>query len=77
MFSNILNFSSSIFRYLQEAIVVLDTEDPVTREHVTDILQGLCEQILVTLRVLAQDDPSNPIQRHLKRLLMAAKSLMK
>ena len=66
-----------IFRYLQEALVALDTEDPITREHVTGILEGLCEQITVTLQLITQNDSANPLKRHLKRLLMAAKSLLK
>ena len=57
--------------------MALDTEDPVTREHVATILQGLCEQITITIRLLGQDDAGKPLQRPLKRLLMAANSLMK
>ena len=57
--------------------MALDTEDPITREHVTGILQGLCEQITVTVELITQNDSANPLKRHLKRLLMAANSLLK
>ena len=70
-------FYVSIFRYIDEAVVALDTDDPVTKEHVSGILEGLCEQIKHTIQLLAQNDPTNALQRPLKRLLMAAKSLMK
>ena len=56
--------------------MALDTEDPVTREHVTSILQGLCEQIKETIRQFAQDEANKPLQRPLKRLHMAAQSLI-
>lgn len=64
-------------RYLQEAVLALDTEDPVTKEHVSSILGGLVQQLTHTVRLLSQTDSSNPLQRPLKRLLLAAKSLIK
>ncbi|XP_028392864.1 enhancer of mRNA-decapping protein 4-like [Dendronephthya gigantea] len=65
------------YRYIEEAILALDTEDPVTKEHVDAILRGLCEQIKATNHLLAQDDSTKPLQRSLKRLYMAAMSLIK
>ena len=50
----------------------LDANDEVTREHMPVVLEGLCQQLQ-----LAIQEASGPMQRSLKMLLMAARSLLR
>lgn len=66
------------YKYLDEAMLALDTNDAITREHVATILDGLIQQIQITLEVMSKNEPPNSLQRRsLRRLLMAAQSLVK
>ncbi|XP_031552584.1 enhancer of mRNA-decapping protein 4-like isoform X2 [Actinia tenebrosa] len=59
-------------RYLTEALMLLDVNNEVTREHLPGVLQGLCQQLDYAIRHC-----SGITQRNLKMLLMAAKSLLR
>uniref|UniRef100_A0A131XR08 Putative enhancer of mrna-decapping protein 4 n=1 Tax=Ixodes ricinus TaxID=34613 RepID=A0A131XR08_IXORI len=59
-------------RYLEEAVLSLDREYPVTKEHVKAILTLLCQKLnkfLVT-------QPKHQLARNVKRLLMVSQSLL-
>lgn len=59
-------------RYIEESLMALDTHDDVTREHMPVVVEGLCQQLQ-----LAIQEASGPMQRSLKMLLMAARSLLR
>lgn len=52
--------------------MALDAHDEVTREHMPGVLEGLCQQLH-----LAIQEASGPMQRSLKMLQMAARSLLR
>ncbi|XP_077982261.1 enhancer of mRNA-decapping protein 4-like [Glandiceps talaboti] len=60
-------------RYLQEAVMNLETTDPVTREHVPGVIMGLLQKIEVFMQNYTQSEHTRP----LRMLSMAAKSLLK
>ncbi|XP_048577048.1 enhancer of mRNA-decapping protein 4 isoform X2 [Nematostella vectensis] len=57
-------------RYLEEAVMALDTTNEVTSEHMPAVIQGLVEQLTIAI-----PQCSGPTQRSLRMLLMAAQSL--
>ncbi|XP_078367719.1 enhancer of mRNA-decapping protein 4-like isoform X2 [Oculina patagonica] len=59
-------------KYIEEALMALDTRDEVTREHMPGVLEGLCQQLQSAIR-----EASGPMQRSLKMLQMAARSLLR
>ena len=59
-------------RYIEEALMALDTRDEVTREHMPGVLEGLCQQLQSAIQ-----EASGPMQRSLKMLQMAARSLLR
>ncbi|KAI5636004.1 WD40 region of ge1, enhancer of mRNA-decapping protein domain-containing protein [Phthorimaea operculella] len=60
-------------RYLEEAIMNLDTSNPVTREHLPVVVRELQKQIMAFLTA----HPNHALHRQFKMLLMAADSLVK
>lgn len=58
-------------KYIEEALMALDTRDAVTREHMPGVIEGLCQQLQAAI-----DEASGPMQRSLKMLQMAARSLL-
>ncbi|KAJ2944463.1 hypothetical protein O0L34_g3808 [Tuta absoluta] len=60
-------------RYLEEAIMNLDTSNPVTREHLPVVVRELQKQIMAFLSA----HPNHALHRQFKMLLMAADSLVK
>ncbi|XP_028156608.1 enhancer of mRNA-decapping protein 4 [Ostrinia furnacalis] len=60
-------------RYLEEAIMNLDTSNPVTREHLPVVVRELQKQVCAFLSA----QPSHALARQFKMLLMAADSLVK
>ena len=62
----------SIDRYIEEALMSLDTTDEVTREHMPAVLEGLCKQLQSAIQ-----EATGPMQRSLKMLQMAARSLLR
>ncbi|CAG9784709.1 unnamed protein product [Diatraea saccharalis] len=60
-------------RYLEEAIMNLDTTNPVTREHLPVVVRELQKQVMSFLSA----HPSHSLARQFKMLLMAADSLVK
>ena len=58
-----------IVRFLLEAVTALDPKDPVTQAHVPAVLESL----IVKLRTY---QASNPPNKDIKLLLMAANSLL-
>ena len=61
------------FRYLQEAVMTLDTSHPVTREHMPTVLGGLVQK----LHSFVQTYPHDKMSKNLRMLLMAAQSLLR
>ncbi|RMX51313.1 hypothetical protein pdam_00004685 [Pocillopora damicornis] len=59
-------------KYIEEALMALDARDAITREHMPGVLEGLCQQLQTTI-----NEASGPMQRSLKMLLMAARSLIR
>ncbi|CAH2065840.1 unnamed protein product, partial [Iphiclides podalirius] len=60
-------------RYLEEAIMNLDTSNPVTREHLPGVVRELQQQIMSFLAA----NPGHALTRQFRMLLMAADSLVK
>ncbi|CAG5048174.1 unnamed protein product [Parnassius apollo] len=60
-------------RYLEEAIMNLDTSNPVTREHLPVVVRELQKQITAYLAA----NPGHTLARQFRMLLMAADSLVK
>lgn len=60
-------------RYLEEAIMNLDTSNPVTREHLPGVVRELQQQIMGFLA----SNPGHALTRQFRMLLMAADSLVK
>ncbi|KAL0894386.1 hypothetical protein ABMA27_013009 [Loxostege sticticalis] len=60
-------------RYLEEAIMNLDTSNPVTREHLPVVVRELQKQVCAFLAA----NPGHSLARQFKMLLMAADSLVK
>lgn len=52
--------------------MALDARDAITREHMPGVLEGLCQQLQTTI-----NEASGPMQRSLRVLLMAARSLLR
>jgi len=59
-------------KYIEEALMSLDTTDEVTREHMPAVLEGLCKQLQSAIQ-----EATGPMQRSLKMLQMAARSLLR
>ncbi|CAH1779762.1 unnamed protein product [Owenia fusiformis] len=60
-------------QYLEEAVMNLDSTNPVTREHMPIVLHTLCQKIHACLQTRSVDRMTRP----LKMLLMASQSLLK
>ncbi|XP_013147075.1 PREDICTED: enhancer of mRNA-decapping protein 4 isoform X2 [Papilio polytes] len=60
-------------RYLEEAIMNLDTTNPVTREHLPVVLRELQKQVMAFLSA----NPGHALTRQFRMLLLAADSLVK
>lgn len=60
-------------RYLEEAVMNLDTTNPVTREHLPIVIRELQKQILNFLN----SNPGHALSRQFRMLLMATDSLVK
>ncbi|XP_045511284.1 enhancer of mRNA-decapping protein 4-like [Colias croceus] len=60
-------------RYLEEAVMNLDTTNPVTREHLPTVIRELQKQILSFL----QANPGHGLTRQFRMLLMATEALVK
>lgn len=60
-------------RYLEEAIMNLDTTNPVTREHLPIVVRELQKQIVAFLN----SNPGHALSRQFRMLLMATESLVK
>ncbi|CAK1603589.1 unnamed protein product [Parnassius mnemosyne] len=63
----------TVYRYLEEAIMNLDTSNPVTREHLPVVVRELQKQITAYLAA----NPGHALTRQFRMLLMAADSLVK
>ncbi|XP_060802162.1 enhancer of mRNA-decapping protein 4 [Amyelois transitella] len=61
------------YRYLEEAVMNLDTSNPVTREHLPIVIRELQKQIVAFLN----SSPGHALTRQFKMLLMATESLVK
>lgn len=57
-------------KYLEEAIVSLDTSNPITHEHKRGVLNGLIPK----LQGFIQSHPTSPDRRSIWKLLMLAQS---
>lgn len=64
----VLNFS-----YLGEAVMYLDSENPLTKEHMPIVLKELQRQLSTFLT----HNPTNQTARQLRLLLLATESLLK
>lgn len=64
------------FRYLEESIMALNASDPITKEHMPQVLESLNEQLQISINNLNQTEPTNKCIKPLKMLLMASKSLL-
>ncbi|XP_045761066.1 enhancer of mRNA-decapping protein 4-like [Maniola jurtina] len=60
-------------RYLEEAIMNLDTSNPVTREHLPGVVRELQKQIMGFL----SSSPGHALSRQFRMLLMATEALVK
>nr|XP_032529579.1 enhancer of mRNA-decapping protein 4 [Danaus plexippus plexippus] len=60
-------------RYLEEAVMNLDTTNPVTREHLPIVVRELQKQIISFLN----SNPSHSLSRQFRMLLMATEALVK
>ncbi|KAJ8303214.1 hypothetical protein KUTeg_019610 [Tegillarca granosa] len=60
-------------KYLEEAVMNLDTSNTITREHIKGVLFGLTQK----LKVHISEHPNDKSTRSLKMLLMASQSLLK
>ncbi|KAK3085774.1 hypothetical protein FSP39_008550 [Pinctada imbricata] len=60
-------------KYLEEAVMNLDTGNPVTREHMKSVLFGLIQK----LKAYIPSHPNDKTTRSLKMLQMASESLLK
>ncbi|CAG9567572.1 unnamed protein product [Danaus chrysippus] len=60
-------------RYLEEAVMNLDTSNPVTREHLPIVVRELQKQIISFLN----SNPSHSLSRQFRMLLMATEALVK
>ena len=61
------------FRYLEEAVMNLDTSNSVTREHMKGVLYGLTQKLKTHIAA----HPNDKSTRSLKMLQMASESLLK
>jgi len=59
-------------KYLEEALMNLDTNNPVTREHLPTVLNNLQRQ----LQTYISNNPNNRITRSMKLLLLASQALI-
>ncbi|XP_041375558.1 enhancer of mRNA-decapping protein 4-like isoform X2 [Gigantopelta aegis] len=69
------DFSSHIelkVKYLEEAILNLDTLNPVTLEHMTVVLSNMCQK----LKLFVSQHPNDKMTRNVKMLIMATQSLL-
>ena len=66
-------FSSWHYRYLQQAIMALDTTNEVTAEHMPVVLGGLVKQLHEAIDILKQTDSQNKQITPLWMLLMATR----
>ncbi|CAB3231520.1 unnamed protein product [Arctia plantaginis] len=60
-------------RYLEEAVMNLDTANPVTREHLPGVVRELQKQLVGFLNAA----PAHALARQLRMLLMATEALLK
>lgn len=60
-------------RWLEEAVISLDPNDPVTREHMLNILLTLQNQVAAFINT----NPNHRSVRRLKMVAMAAQALLK
>lgn len=60
-------------RYLEEAIMNLDTANPVTKEHMPAVLGHLCQNLTAYIHA----NPNDQMTRNMRILQMAAQSLLK
>ncbi|PZC72784.1 hypothetical protein B5X24_HaOG210568 [Helicoverpa armigera] len=60
-------------RYLEEAVMNLDTTNPVTREHLPAVVRELQKQLMAFLSAT----PNHALARQLRMLLMATEALVK
>lgn len=58
-------------RYLEEAVMNLDTSNPVTREHLPAVVRELQKQVMAFLNA----NPGHALARQFRMLAMAAESL--
>ncbi|XP_053604958.1 enhancer of mRNA-decapping protein 4-like [Plodia interpunctella] len=61
------------YRYLEEAVMNLDTANPVTREHLPVVIRELQKQLVSFLNA----SPAHALARQFRMLLMATESLVK
>lgn len=61
-----------MYRWLEEAILNLDVNDPVTREHIGTVLVTLQTQ----LGAFLASNPNHRSARRMKMLAMAARALL-
>ncbi|PSN46679.1 hypothetical protein C0J52_06384 [Blattella germanica] len=66
------NYTELKHKYLEEALMNLDTQNPVTTEHMPAVLKSLQHQ----LSTYIANNPNNKITRGVKMLSMATQSLM-
>lgn len=59
-------------RYLEEAVISLDKDYPVTKEHMEGILTLLCQK----LNKFLVAEPKHQLARNVKRLIMVSQSLL-
>ena len=69
---NLENKTEVKHKYLEEAVMALDKENPVTRQHINAILEGLQTKLQ---RYIAQH-PNQKMTKQMKMLNMATYSLM-
>uniref|UniRef100_S4NQB6 Enhancer of mRNA-decapping protein 4 n=3 Tax=Pararge aegeria TaxID=116150 RepID=S4NQB6_9NEOP len=60
-------------RYLEEAIMNLDTSNPMTREHLPGVVRELQKQIVAFLG----NNSGHALSRQFRMLLMATEALVK
>lgn len=63
---------SDIFRYLEEAVISLDPNHPLTAEHMHGVLNGLTQK----LKLFMAQHPNDKLTRSFKMLAMASQSLI-
>ncbi|XP_062501438.1 enhancer of mRNA-decapping protein 4-like isoform X2 [Corticium candelabrum] len=63
-------------KYIESALLALDTTDEVTSEHLPSVVSLLIQQLKGTIGSLQANEPSNSLLKPLKMLQMAAQSFL-